>query len=37
VIIVGYQAEGTREEILEGLKKSRFMENIIPLEARFLK
>jgi metallo-beta-lactamase family protein len=37
VIIVGYQAEGTREKkLLEG-PKLRFMESIIPLKQRFVK
>jgi metallo-beta-lactamase family protein len=33
VIIVGYQAEGRK--LLEGPKKLRFMESIIPLKQRF--
>jgi metallo-beta-lactamase family protein len=36
VIIVGYQAERGRK-LLEGPKKLRFMESIIPLKQRFVK
>jgi metallo-beta-lactamase family protein len=35
VIIVGYQAEGTRKKITRRTKELRFMENIIPLKQRF--